>query len=133
MPHLDQQARIDAFTAVVCRAHACEQAGDLELIDSLRATIRRCPFGVLVVSGCALGPLTCRSRCRGGDSGAIVVVQPCWNDRRPAGGAIWVGPLETADDTRSLCRWLEQGDLRPATLPRNLRYARRLAQRTSAN
>lgn len=131
MAYLNQHAHDGAFTVVVCQAPSCESASDPGLVDALRATVRHCPHGVLVTTGCVLGTLACRSSV--GVPGGIVVVQPCGKDRRPQGAAIWVGPVRSGDDTRALCWWLEHGDLRGETLPHRIRYAARAALRATAN
>ena len=113
MPYLDPRAHDRPFTVVVCQAAACEAGGDPGLLDALRETIRRCPHGVLVRSGCVLGQVTCRPRWlqpHADTSGTIVIVAPCGTDRAPRGLPVRVGPLRHPDDTRALCGWLERGD-----------------------
>src|SRR5690349_4003998 len=101
----------DGFTVVVCQADPC--CAGLALIPALRGVVRASPHGVLISSGCTLGPLTCRTR--GG--GAVVLVQPCDVGRRPVGAAVHVGPLRTRSDVADLVAWLRAGDLDAGGLP----------------
>jgi hypothetical protein len=114
MPNLGRRTHDRPFTVVVCQATACEAGADPGLLDALRETIRRCPHGVLLRSGCMLGPVTCRPRWlhpHADTSGAIVIVQPCGTDRAPQGIPVRVGPLRHPGDTHALCTWLERGVL----------------------
>jgi hypothetical protein len=122
---------MDGFTVALCRAEGCagsrQSPGALD--TALSETTRRCPHGVLVVTGCLMGPTMCRaggpsSRDR---SGRLAVVQPCHASRRPSAPSVLVGPLRDAEDTAELCRWLRSGALRADELPDRLRgYARLL-------
>ncbi len=104
------------YTVVACQADACGTG--LALMPALRAAVRATPHAVLLSAGCTLGTLTCRSR--GG--GAIVLVQPCDEQRRPVGAAVRVGPLRTRSDVADLVAWLRSGDLNAAALPWWLRF-----------
>lgn len=122
------------FTAVLCRHDDCRVPDGLDVIGALRASIRRCPHGVLAIGGCLVGAVSCRTRQRRPDSGgAMVVVGPCDTDRAATGPPILVGPLRCDRDVRLLCSWLEQGDLRPALLPRHILGVARVRQPTASN
>lgn len=114
------------FTAVVCQH--CNTDAELPMLQSLRDTIRRCPHGVLLTSGCILGHLWCRAiRSRTPRlAGPIVLVQPCTTERRPIGPAIPVGPLRTLEDLTALGRWLERAPHRNHGLPARLRQIQRV-------
>lgn len=99
------------FTVVVCQTERCSTA--LALMPALRAVVRSARHGVLISTGCTLGPLTCRSRA----AGAVVLVQPCDLDRRPTAPAVHVGPLRTRSDVADLVAWLRTGELDPTDLP----------------
>lgn len=120
------------FTVVLCRAPGCARGGDL-LLDLLRGTVRECPHGVLVSTGCVHGPMVCGRADR--TAGAMVAVQPCAQDRRPVGAAVHIGPIRTKADTQALCRWLRGGDLSAELLPtRLLRYdGKTLSRRARLN
>jgi hypothetical protein len=113
MPYLDRQAHDRHFTVAVCQAPACDTGGDPGLLDVLRDTVRRCPHGVLVRTGCMLGLSACRPRWlrpHPGTAGTMVVVQPCGLDRVPHGSPVCVGPVRDPGDTRLLRAWLERGE-----------------------
>ncbi|MEU0495722.1 hypothetical protein [Mycobacterium sp. NPDC006124] len=95
---------MNPFTVVVCAV--CPSDGSSATLEALRATVRRCPHGMLVTTDCLVG----RSRCTGPGADAItVVVQPCGVDRRPEGPVRRLGPVGPRD-VRAVCRWLEAGD-----------------------
>lgn len=107
------------FTAAVCQAAPCLHP-DLALLQRLGATIRRCPHGVLIRTGCLLRA----PRCRGNpahDSGSYLLAQPCGPDRNPQGPAIPVGPILTPHDVETVATWLENGTLNAELLDRRLR------------
>lgn len=133
-PHGQQQVTDGPFTAVVCNGNGCgRQHGEL-VLRGLRESIRRCRHGVLVSAGCLLGPLGCHAlRHSGRPKGAMLVVQPCSVQREPTGAPLWVGPLATADDVATVCRWLEAGDLHVRGLPAHLRFRAIVARRGCAN
>jgi hypothetical protein len=89
------------------------------LLELLRSAIRRCPHGMLVVTECLLGELTCAGR-RSSD-GVLVIVQPCSSERTPSGPAVWVGPIRDQSDARTVCDWLVDGAWEDQTPPS--RYA----------
>lgn len=74
---------------------------------------------MLVVAECPLSQWLCRSRHE--EPGALVMLQPCFGDRTPAGPAAWLGPVATADDAMLLARWIEAGRWDVAALPVRLR------------
>lgn len=116
------------FTVVFCTGCAAES--DSELVYRLRATIRRCPYGMLVNAGCVRSPLSCAAHPR--TTGAMLVVQPCTFDRRPNASAHWIGPIADVADIATVCTWLEQGRWNRNDLPSRLRAglpAAALAQR----
>lgn len=93
------------FTVVVCTA--CASDGGSAALDALKATVRSCPHGMLVTTGCLLERQACTGSAPGG---VTVVLQPCGTDRRPEGPARWLGPVEGAKEVRAVCRWIERGD-----------------------
>ena len=116
------------FTVVFCAR--CPADSDPELLDTLRATIRRCPYGMLISADCVRGPLSCAAHPRA--TGAMLVVQPCTVDRRPSASAHWIGPIADVTDIATVCTWLEQGRWNRDDLPSRLRAglpAAALAQR----
>jgi hypothetical protein len=105
------------FTVVVCDTCDDEPA-DLAV---LRQTIRQSPHGMLVRAQCPLGRMWCHTRKTSGESGRVVLVQPCTTARAPLGAAIFVGPVCTADDLAAVARWLETSPTDAAALPPHLR------------
>ncbi|MGH3602498.1 MAG: hypothetical protein ACRDQI_00515 [Pseudonocardiaceae bacterium] len=79
----------EGYTLVTCVAPAC----GTEQPDRLAVVLRDCVLssrdGVLVVSGCSLGAVSCRFR----PAGPLVHVQPCDADR--PGGPGWPDPQRT--------------------------------------
>jgi hypothetical protein len=117
---MSEPAAPSGFTAVVCRSAACGR-GDSgtvaeELFAALRDTVRRTRHGVLVSSGCLIGPSACRTRA----PAPFVLVQPCDPERRPRGSAVHVGPLRTRADVETLVTWLRDGRLDAGLLPAHL-------------
>lgn len=112
-----------AFTAVVCTGCG---ALSTSVLEGLRKTIGRCPHGVLVRADCILGRFSCAAR----PAGVMVLIQPCSTDRAPTGSGLWIGPVATADDIRTLRTWLERGDLTARSLPRSLATHARWVQRS---
>ena len=98
-------------------AVACEQCSE-PLIDDVRATVRACPYGLLVMSGCLLGQTFCRSRAS--LTGGVMMVQPCAADQRPTGPATLFGPLRAATDVSVVCDWLRRGLSGTSQLPARL-------------
>jgi hypothetical protein len=91
---------------------------------ALAATIRRCPHGVLMASGCPLGPILCRTwhHSQRQPPGTVIVIQPCSRtNRRADGPATALGPVRTQQDLITLCRWLCTGRLDYRALPARLR------------
>jgi hypothetical protein len=112
------------FTAVVCRSQGCADPGTVapHLVDALRAAVRESPLGVLVSTGCLLGP----SACCGRAAAPVVLVQRCDAERRPVAPAVRVGPVRTVADVEALVSWLRTGRLEPGELPGHLLAAHRL-------
>lgn len=113
-----------AFTVIACQAPGCRSAAEVPVMAALAAAIRRCPYGVLVSSGCLLGLISCRTwhDSQREPPGTVVVIQPCSRmDRRADGPATAVGPVRTQQDLITLCRWLQAGRLDYAALPARLR------------
>jgi len=106
----------DPFTVAICGS--CAPAPAAQLLQMLRASIRRCPHGMLVTTGCLLGHLTCAGRPS--REGVMLVLQPCSTRRIPTGPAQWVGPVNDTVDARAVCDWLEQGDWQRHALPVHL-------------
>lgn len=106
-----------AFTVIVCTT--CRADSAVSVLDELRPTVKRCPHGVLVSTGCMLGPLACGVRPMG--HGATVIVQPCTIDRLPDGPPQWIGPVNDACDAAELRGWLERGEWDIALLPDRMR------------
>jgi hypothetical protein len=128
---------MSSFTLVLCRAEGCTgaQCGERGPVDeALSDATRRSRHGVLVVTGCLMGPLLCRAcgpsapAAPGrGTHGRVAVVQPCHASRQPSGPAVLVGPIRDSSDADELCRWLHDGTLTAERLPERLReYARTL-------
>lgn len=124
MTHPRNRRRPCAFTVVACHGGRCCPPAELPVTTELAAAVRRCPHGVLVVSGCQLGSTLCLAwRHRSSPlPGTVLVVQPCVAaDRQPRGPAIWLGPVRTQQDLTTVCHWLEGGQLDRQTLPAHLR------------
>ena len=95
---------MNPFTVIVCTA--CTPEGRSPTLEALKATVRRCPHGMLVTTDC----LVAHQGCAGpGPDAVTVVVQPCGVDRRPDGPVRRVGPVGP-QGIRAVCRWLEAGD-----------------------
>ncbi|MEU6750015.1 hypothetical protein ABZ914_27690 [Spirillospora sp. NPDC046719] len=107
------------MTVLLCRASSCPDS--LSLLENLRETIRDCPHGVLVTTGCLHSRVVRAHLCR--LPGATVTVQPCTRDRRPVGSAVHIGPIRSATDVAALCTWLRSSDHDPQGLPARLRRA----------
>jgi hypothetical protein len=113
------------FNAVVCQSGPCAGTAG-RLLQRLRAATRRCPYGVLISTGCLLRA----PRCQGPDhdSGAYLLVQPCDLDRQPRGIAIGIGPVLTDADAAAVAEWLVGGSLDAARLEPRLRIIARHAR-----
>lgn len=117
------------FTVAICRSCAAEPAA--QLLQMLRASIRRCPNAMLVTTGCVLGQLTCATRPP--LEGVILLLQPCSTQRIPTGPAQWMGPVDDTEDARAVCDWLEQGNWERHTLPAHLRTEANFARPSVRN
>lgn len=105
----------DPFTLVVCTYCHTE---DSDSRDRLQRTVRSCPHGVMVSTGCLQKMLHCRS-----DRGLHAVVQPCEVNRSPTGPLVRIGPLKTAVEVDAVAVWLEKGRPDDGTLPDHLHAA----------
>jgi hypothetical protein len=103
------------LTVFLCTS--CPAKRELAALDELRATIRRCAYGMLVTTACMLGPLACAGR----PHGPIVILQPCSVEQVPIGSARWIGPINDKNDVHVLHDWLEQGEWDYWALPDRLR------------
>ncbi|TCK21897.1 hypothetical protein [Pseudonocardia endophytica] len=123
---------MDGYTVVRCAACAQMPSGfddgaaalpgvDEVLVEGLRAVVRDSTHGVLVSSGCRVGPA-----CGAREPGMVLLVQPCDADRAPAGPTVVAGPVRTTDDVRAVTGWLARGVLDPDDLPARLRGPRPL-------
>ena len=117
------------FTVAICTSCAAEPAE--RLLPMLRASIRRCPHGMLVTTGCLLGHLTCATRPS--QQGVLLLLQPCSTQRIPTGPAQWMGPVNDTEDARALCDWLEHGNWERHTLPAHLRAEANFARPSMRN
>lgn len=104
------------FTLVVCTAPGCHTEQSNCVAATLRDCVRSSRHGVLVVSGCTLGPFACRLR----PGGSLVLVQPCDAQRRPTAPAIRVGPLRSDGDIAAVQAWIRIARFDPALLPPHL-------------
>lgn len=113
------------WTAVACLPPSCCPILRSVALEKLRAVVGTCPDAVLIraesvppmVSGTALG------------RGFVLLVQRCTvGDRRPVGGALVVGPMYSADDVDTACRWLVIGRGDPSALPERLRRSASVAK-----
>ena len=111
-------ASAEGYTLVLCSAPTCDTAveGPDRVAAAMSDCVRSSRHGVLVVSGCTLGPVACRLR----PPGPLVLVQPCDVHRRPTGPVIRVGPLRTGADLDTVRNWIQAGRLDPALLPSHL-------------
>lgn len=109
------------FNLAICCAGPCAEDPGLQLLERLRASIRRCPQGVLISTGCLLAAARCRQNAAH-DAGTWLIVQPCDLDRRPRGMAIIVGPVLTRSDAEAVTAWLEDGGLDARFLEPHLRF-----------
>lgn len=105
------------FTVALCTS--CVAGHRLAALEEMRATIRRCEYGVLVTTACLLGRLTCAVRPHG--PGMMAILQPCSVDRVPSGRAQWIGPIKNTNDARAVRDWLQQGEWDCRLLPDRLR------------
>jgi hypothetical protein len=110
------------FTVAICTACGAEVTP--QLIRMLRNVIGRCPFGMLVVTECLLGQITCATRPTG--EGAMLVLQMCSIERTPTAPAQWLGPITDVTDARLICDWIGRGDWDCRELPTRLRAEARL-------
>lgn len=150
---------MSGFTLALCRGRGCVPDGGRGPVDeALARATRRSEHGVLVVTGCLLGPMLCRACGPSASSAArseapavraeagsapvkaepvaeqrVAVVQPCDPARRPSGRSVLVGPIRGTQDAARLCRWLGSSELDAADLPAHLRGYADLLRRAPAN
>jgi hypothetical protein len=106
-----------AFTVAICAA--CGAQSTPQLLQMLRNVIRRCPHGMLVMTECLVGQLTCATRSA--HQGAMLVLQPCSIERTPTAPTQWLGPIADVADARLICQWIARGDWDCRELPPHLR------------
>ncbi len=123
------ERRAEGCTVVLCTASACRTELHAPLMSALRTAVRCSTHGMLVTTGCRLGPLACHSR----EHGPLLLVQPCDPDRRPVGCAVLVGPLRTDADVAVVEQWLRDGRFEPTSLPVHLRAAQGALSASSRN
>jgi hypothetical protein len=115
----DDTATLHAHSLYRRAVHAMHQRDELNLLSALKATVRGCHHGVLIVTECLLGRFTCASsRDR---RGVVVMVQPCTIDRRPRGLAHWIGPISDGQDTSTVSSWIARRGWDGGALPYHLR------------
>jgi hypothetical protein len=117
------------FTIALCGR--CSGAPATQLLQMLRASIRRCPHGMLVTTECLLGHLTCATRPP--HEGVMLLLQPCSIQRTPTGPAQWMGPVNDIADARAVCDWLEEGHWQRHTLPDHQRAEANFARPSMRN
>ncbi|WP_319448857.1 MULTISPECIES: hypothetical protein [unclassified Mycobacterium] len=101
------------------------------LLERVRATVRRCDHGMLVLAECLLGKLACTSHRSA--AGPVLILQPCAVDRRAAGPALWIGPITSDSDVVQVCGWIETGRWCLDNLPRHLHLMSRTARTAVTN
>jgi hypothetical protein len=110
------------FTVAVCTP--CSREPTIDVVSALRATIRRCPHGVLATTACLRGPLSCRARPH--DRGVMIVLQPCTTERAPHGPTAWIGPIRDDADLEAVRGWIESGHWDLDALPTRLNARARI-------
>jgi hypothetical protein len=117
------------FTLAICTR--CSAEPETELLQMLRASIRRCPHGMLVTTECLVRQLTCATRPP--HEGVVLLLQPCSTARIPTAPAQWIGPVTGTDDERAVRDWVEQGAWDRHKLPAHLRAETNLAKPSIRN
>jgi hypothetical protein len=117
------------FTIAICTR--CSAGPQNELLQMLRASIRRSRHGMLVTTDCLLGQLTCATGRS--HEGAMLVLQPCSTQRTPTSPAQWIGPVTGTADARAVRDWVAQGHWDRRRLPAHLRAEATLARRSMRN
>ncbi len=97
-------------------------------MPKLRAVVRSCPHGVLVVTRCLMGRFGCATR--GSDRGVVLLLQPCTTDRVPVSALQWAGPIHTEAEADTVCRWISAGRWDSGELPFSLQADYNLAKTT---
>ena len=119
-----------AFTVALCSA--CRSPLSHALLEELRVIVRRSENGILVKTNCLLGEFTCRVRNKDGP-GPVLMLQAGPIERLAIVTATWIGPINSAEDVRFVCAWLERGQWETDQLPDRLRFDRRRTARAVAN
>jgi hypothetical protein len=109
-------AMAEGYTLAMCAAPACSTEQPNGISAALRACVWSSRHGVLVVSGCCLGAVSCRLR----SAGPLVLMKPCDVHRRPTGPVVCVGPLRSDDDIAVVQEWIRSARFDPALLPPRL-------------
>jgi hypothetical protein len=105
------------FTVAICTTCGAEVTP--QLLQLLRDVIRRCPHGMLVMTECLLGQITCATRPA--HEGAMLLLQLCSIERTPTAPAQWLGPITDLADARLICEWIVRGGWDCRALPTHLR------------
>lgn len=119
----------DGYAVVLCTAPPCRAELSTETAEVLRECVRTSRHGVLVVSGCVSGGVSCRLR----PPGQMLLVQPCDADRTPQGAAVRVGPVRTSQDLAAVRASLHAGHFDPSLLPSRLLVLDRRARAAAHN
>lgn len=106
----------EGYTLVLCGVPICRAGPPFGLSAALRECVRSSRYGVLVMSGCTLGPVGCRLR----EAGPIIVVQPCDTERRPTRPAVRIGPIRDDGDLAAVRNWIRCASFDPSLLPTHL-------------
>lgn len=101
------------------------------MLPRLRQVVRNCPHGVLVLTQCPIGKITCATT--GSDRGVILLLQPRTVHRVPVASARWVGPVRTDAEIEAVCDWISSGAWDRAALPLDLRADINLAKESRMN
>ncbi|MGB3356150.1 MAG: hypothetical protein WBB00_25750 [Mycobacterium sp.] len=129
MAYPDRGFTTQPFTVALCTA--CDPELTDSVVREFRNVVRGCPHGVLIVTQCLLGELTCATRVFEG--GVMLMLQPCTVDRVPVASAVWVGPLTTRADVDAAGRWVAGGSWDRQNLPLSLRADLNFARSSSQN
>jgi hypothetical protein len=117
------------FTLAVCTV--CGPDVTPQLLDMLRDVVRRCPHGVLAMTECLLGRITCATRP--GSEGAMLLLQLCSAERTPTAPARWLGPVLSLTDAQRIGSWIARCGWQDEELPARLRAEQSLLRSGSRN
>lgn len=129
MPYLERGFTTRPFTVGLCTA--CDSEVTDASVRELRSVVRGCPHGVVIVTQCLLGQLTCATGVSEG--GVMLMLQPCTIDRVPVASVVWVGPLRTRADVDAACTWVAAGSWDRQNLPLGLRADLTLTRSSNQN